>query len=358
MKPLRQAVCSEIALQSGQAPEWIEIIPLGAIQAVDGRAWTLQDAEAVIRASARPKTQLVIDRDHETDFAAKGTQIRAAGWIESMEVRNGSIWAKTSWTARAEQEIVGREYRYLSPVFKYDQFGNVTKILRASLTNDPALELTALSSRQAEETSDEEKETNVKDFLEKLALAMGLDKSSDQEAILAACTQMKNDNTAATAFQKDVRAAVQVGDKADAAAVCTAIKTLQEKTATASNAEPDPAKYVPVQAFNEVKDQVATLSANAASKVAEDKVAAAMRDGKVTPGQKEWATAYASRDPQGFDDYIKTAPVIVAPGETTKTATASAAANAGNGSSEEKAVCAQLGIDPSKLNAKKEGTEE
>jgi len=42
---------------------------------------------------------------------------------------------------------VAREYRYVSPVFQFDpKDGSVTRLLRAGLTNNPNLHLTAIAA--------------------------------------------------------------------------------------------------------------------------------------------------------------------------------------------------------------------
>ena len=91
-----------------------------------------------------------IDYDHATDFGApEGRPAPAAGWIRELEVRDGAVWGRVEWTARAASSIVAREYRYVSPVFQFDpKDGTVTRLLRAGLTNNPNLHLTAIAASQ------------------------------------------------------------------------------------------------------------------------------------------------------------------------------------------------------------------
>lgn len=120
------------------------------MSARDGRRFVLADAAAVVeRTLVRAgKAHLPIDYEHQTDLAAEnGRPAPAAGWISQLSVRADGIWALVDWTAKARAMLAAREYRYISPTFMADKdTGTVRVILRAALTNNPALELTALAS--------------------------------------------------------------------------------------------------------------------------------------------------------------------------------------------------------------------
>jgi phage I-like protein len=66
--------------------------------------------------------------------------------LKAFKVENGSIFARVEWTAEAAEAVKGKKYRYVSPVFEHAKDGSVERILRAALTNNPALiELPALA---------------------------------------------------------------------------------------------------------------------------------------------------------------------------------------------------------------------
>lgn len=48
---------------------------------------------------------------------------------------------------------------------------------------------------------------------------------------------------------------------------------------------------------------------------ADDLVLQAMKDGKISAAQKEWATTYALSDPEGFKVFAEKAPVVVPVGK-------------------------------------------
>src|ERR1700693_6392182 len=131
------------------APEWIELLPAGEFVGRDGRGpFRVSNAEAVIAATdaLRMEAGLPIDYDHATDFAAPSERrAPAAGWIRAIEVREGALWGKVEWTTHGSAAVAAHEYRYISPVFEYSHDGEVQRVLRAALTNNPNLYLTAIS---------------------------------------------------------------------------------------------------------------------------------------------------------------------------------------------------------------------
>jgi phage I-like protein len=130
-----------------EPPEWVHLMPNGEIDARDGRKFRLDQPDAVIALTKQLGMDLPIDFDHAIDLAAPGTPAPAAGWIKTLEPRGDGIWGRTEWTERGAASLRSREYRYLSPVFEHLKGSNaVTRILRAALTNNPALHLTAVAS--------------------------------------------------------------------------------------------------------------------------------------------------------------------------------------------------------------------
>ena len=65
-----------------------------------------------------------------------------------------------------------------------------------------------------------------------------------------------------------------------------------------------------------LQQRVAELEKQAASQKAEELVGLALKDGKLSPAQKEWAVAYALSDPKGFAKFVEKAPVVVPMGKT------------------------------------------
>ena len=140
------ALCNEIP---SSAPEWVQIMPSGPeIKGLDGRKWNMKDPSKLIDKFKQSGLPLVIDYEHAQELKSpKGEEAPAAGWVEDLELRDGEIWAKVSWTERATKTINSREYRFLSPAFLYDNRNEILELSSVGLTNRPNLIMAALNSR-------------------------------------------------------------------------------------------------------------------------------------------------------------------------------------------------------------------
>ena len=292
-------------------------MPAGRNYGFDGRGpFEMKNAEAVIAASIRAKTDLVIDRDHQTLFMPKGTEVVAAGWIKKMEARNGEIWGFVEWVDKASAQLAAKEYRYISPVFKTNPAtGEITQIIHASLTNNPNFELTAVASADLElsatPTTPEEK-TTMDELLKKLAALLGLAETATQEEIIERVQNLQTQAPAAEAASAEIKAIRKLLKLDAGASVEEEIQAMAARIETGEIKKPDASEYVPMSVFNELKTNFADLQKEQTIKKAEDAVTAAMKAGKVSPGQKEWALEYASSNLAGFNKYVEGAPVIVA----------------------------------------------
>lgn len=129
----------------------VRIIPAGYFRAKDGRPsgqisdWYLDASIAaqLIVALSVSVDAYVIDYEHQTLQKEKnGQPAPAAGWFKGLEWREGEglFMKNIEWTDRARQMIGAGEYRYLSPVFRFNPTtGDVTSLHSVALTNDPAL---------------------------------------------------------------------------------------------------------------------------------------------------------------------------------------------------------------------------
>jgi phage I-like protein len=309
------------------APEWIELLPAGVFYGRDGRGpFRLEDPAAVIASTTalQMNAGLPIDYDHATDFGApEGRPAPAAGWIRELEVRGGGVWGRVEWTARAASSIVAREYRYVSPVFQFDpKDGAVTRLLRAGLTNNPNLHLTAIAASQVAaadiETKDECMEFPTQELRELLSL--------NGEATVAEVV----------AKVRELRAA------GDAAA-----------TATGAHAH-DPAHYVAIAEFERTLTELNALKAERARERAAYTVEEAIRAGKIVPAQREWAIAYCAADARGFQAFAAKQPSIL--GENLGLSGEPPADRRASGlNAAEIAICAQLGLKHSEFIRRKRG---
>ena len=209
-----------------QTEQWIHLMPSGEFSPRDGRGpWAMHNADAVIAASSAfaGNKPIPVDYDHQIDMAVKnGQPAPAAGWINHLESRVDGLWGFVEWTAKASAHLAAKEYRYLSPVFNHTPSGEVTRVLRAALTNNPALELTALASAQGADMQSQ-------DPLVELRSLLGLANDSDMTAIV----QVVRDLTAAACGTKpDVDQFVSLG-KFQEAIVSTTLAFQQQAEETA-----------------------------------------------------------------------------------------------------------------------------
>ena len=324
---------------SGQTPpEWVELLPGGAVKARDGRSWRNDDPAAVIAAtrSHAGATDPVVDYEHQTDLApANGQPAPAAGWMRDLEVRDGAIWGRVEWTAKATEMIAAREYRYLSPVFFHDKAGRIKRLARAALTNKPALELPALA--REEHTMHD----TLSKALKKVLATLGLTEEANETAVEAALARYEEQSSAG-------RAAVY-GLKAVATALNLDDSSTSEEIVAAAKAAhtPDPGAFVPRSEFDKVARTLAQVQDERAAEKATAAVDEAIGAGKVTPAQRDWALAYARAGAEGFERYCEAAPVILAPGslgEPRPTGDPDAALT-----EDELAVCKAMGLDAEKF---------
>ena len=345
-------------------PEWIELIPAGEFKGRDGRGpFRLTDPKKVIGATRALQMDagLPIDYDHATDFGApEGRPAPAAGWICGFDDRDGSLWGKVEWTAHGAEAVAMREYRYISPVFEYAENGDVVRLLRAALTNNPNLFLTAISSRNGSRQVEsgkgnrrgQEDSRHMNAFASEVRKLLGLADESTPEELLEAIAELVKQNEASKTegTNRTGREAPEEDHGASALA--------------------DAARYVPVAKFEEVLTELNRLQVARGREQAEKTVDNAMRDGRLSPSQREWAISYCQADPSGFARFIANqSPLLTIaaagraegpgsrgvqfnrrPDEVAVNERAFAGLNAVEG-----AICARLGIKPREYATRKSG---
>ncbi len=353
MNKLRTTSCA-VELPGG-APEWIQLLPAGDVRSRDGRRWRLDAPVNVIAASLERAgaTDIPIDYEHQTDLAPdNGQPAPAAGWIKALEARAGAIWGRVEWTERAAEHIRQREYRYVSPTFIHGKNGRIKMIMRAALTNSPALDLQALAKTEEDNPM---KQTLIDKILNKLGLKASATDADVEQAL--ANLEAPPADEAAKADDVDalsqVAAAIGLDGEVSADAIVAKAKALREQMDAASSV--DPQAYVPRSEFDAAAKQLAALQEQTAAAKATAVVDVAVAAGKVSPAQRGWALAYAKADGGGFDKYVVASPVIVAPEAigTGKTPSHPDAAL----TEDEVAVCKALGITAEQFKESKKDEE-
>lgn len=321
------AVCDCALAADGRAPDWVHLFPAGRMTGRDGRVFVLLDAEAVIRDFRARGIDLPVDFEHQNDRpeAKLHGPVPAAGWIKELRADDTGLWGRIEWTATAREMIGQREYRYLSPSFTFHPENRaILRLKGAGLVHNPNLELTALASEEPDMPAPDETDRNQpaqSEAAARIAALLGLPPDSDPQDILRAVM-------------------VAVG--------LLPSRQVQEKAMAAER--PDPARFVPVDAVQELmtthNERVATMREAEASA----KVATALREGHITPGLRDWATALCMQNPESFDAFLSRSaapyarllrPVEFGPLDSAAASPSSTPAAA--------AICAQLGLAPDAL---------
>ena len=279
---------------------------------MDVPAWRINEAIAGrVIAAHNPAQPPVIDYEHQTlHKEANGQPAPAAGWIHGLRwIADKGLYAEVELTQRARDLVAAGEYRYFSPVFEYAKStGDVARVLMGALTNHPAIAgmdainlMAAATARFGATPHPNPPETTVT-LLEKLLAAIGLPANTTEDAAIAACTSIKSQADAA-------RAALKLDGTATAetvTAACTSLRT------AATNATPDPAKYVPVSVVEVLKTSVAALTAKVGERQVEDLITPALADGRLLPAQETWARDLGKTNLAALTAYLKTAQPIAA----------------------------------------------
>lgn len=208
----------------GSVPDWIHLCLSGTFRATDGRGpFTVADPAALVAASLS-RLPMPVDQDHATDITkTTGCMAPARGWIVELEARADGVWGRVEWTASGRALLADRAYRGISPVITYDDNGRVLQILRAALTNDPALDqLTTLM--MSEDTS--------MDWRAKMIEMLGLAATASDDELMAALRARLASGDGQAAMSADVANEL----RAQLAAVTAQVTTLKLDAATAQAA--------------------------------------------------------------------------------------------------------------------------
>lgn len=267
-----------ITVDGGNAPEWIELLPAGQIvTGRDGRTWINDRPDIVLGSFAAEGKDLPIDWEHSSELRAPdGETAPAAGWIKEMEARDGGVWGRVEWTGKGAASITSREYRYLSPVFRYEmESRRIFRITSCGLTNQPNLFLNALNRVDHQEV------VMTREQMDQLCKMCGIAAGSSAAEILAACK--KCCDKAMNHEQPSLDSFVPRADYD---------KALNRATSAESS--------------------LLTITAAEQDKAINTEIDAALAAGKITPATKEYHVAQCRQEGglDRFKAFAQAAPVV------------------------------------------------
>lgn len=335
---------------------WLQVTPAGHFKPADGReikvpSWHIDQAVAskVIERFHATKTKRVVDYEHQTlRKEENGQPAPAAGWFTSLEWREGQgLFAQVQLTARAADYIAQGEYQYFSPVFLYHATtGDVLDVQMGALTNAPAIDgMQALSLRAAASFGcfdDSSEENPVNPLLLALIAALGLaETTTEEQAVAALCAHTTN-----------LRNALGLDDKANGAALIAACTSLKAKSAVGA----DLAQFVPLSAVNDMKVEIAALTARLGERDEKDlegQIAGALADGRLHTSMEGWARDLGKSNRAALTTYLDTAAPIAALTRSQTGGKPPVAAEKTGLTQDELAVCSAMGVTAEQFKAAK-----
>lgn len=336
-------------MEVGGAPEVISVLPMGHVTSAKGEFDVDEESFASMKAQiAQRGVDLVVDYEHQT---LTGEQAPAAGWVKELFLDDGQIKARVEWTGRAKEYLSNKEYRYLSPVITVRKSDNKAMGLHSiALTNTPAIEhMEAIVNSLTFEGGQ-----NNMEFLKELAKLLGLGEDATEQQVMDALKACLEEN-------KSLKETVEAGkqppaedDKVVANKEVCELLGFKAGAATADVAAAIMSLKGGVVGGVNLVEQVKSLEAKLADREAEEAVEMALKAGKITPAQRDWAKGYALKNLDDFKGFVEKAPQVVPMGNVGDSETL--ALKGGELDEPTMLVCKQLGISPE--DVKKYGLKE
>lgn len=291
--------------------------------------------------------QIHFDYDHASEFKSDNPQEagKAAGWLKSLFIEDGALWAIPRWTKAAYDAIKAGEWKYISPAFAL----NYTKddgtelgpaLTSIALTNHPFLkgmepiaasETAVIDMTKASSTPPRRKAQMPPIKLELEPKTIGLSEDATPEQATEQITKIFGEHKsfaerieALTGMVKSVF--VKLGLKEDevpdldaedadekvAAAADTRVAALTEK----KDPKPEPGTVVLSEKKLAELEAMAAAGSEAAKELHDSKREAAveklLQERKITPAQKEYAAKLYDKDLEMFEEWAGTLTPIAA----------------------------------------------
>lgn len=284
----------------------------------------------------------VVDWHHQTLDQERGGRddAPAALWIKDIEVDDGYVWGVVeSWTPKAAERVLSREYRFISAVFYHDDENRViayhsfgllnrpgTHRQRAILVAHPDSEPTGVD---AQERVQERKEMN--EIVNAVLAALRLNENATREQVLAKLSELQS-------AHQNVTALAALTGQSEPTAILGAVQALKENQAQ----------------LEALRTENERLKAAAKERRIAELLDRGEAEGKITPADRQAiltddAFRYMREDPTALEGFIKLAAPKVAFEAKLQPPVGGAAAL----SAEEAEVAAQLGITPDDFKAAK-----
>lgn len=318
---------------NGVVPTEIQVIPYAINQQTPQGIFTCDEGcqSIIISEFITHINDMVIDYEHQT---LMNVEAPAAGWGKRENLfskgKEGLWLRNVDWTSKARNYIANKEYRFVSPVFlKRLSDDRVVRLINVALTNQPNIDgMVPITNKYVYDlTTAKEEKPMWKELMKRLGLTetateqdaiVAINKLADPVRILANKSVLAALGLTETATENDAIAAIKKLAESVRIVANKSVLTALGLTESATEAEITGTIMAMKQSHTQVGDlatQVKKLQDKLNASAASDAVAVAMKDGKITPAQKEWADEYAKRDLEGFKVFVAKAPVVVVLGK-------------------------------------------
>ena len=318
----------------GEADDAIQLFPSGEFTAPEGALqgegpWHLDaDLAANVISALSTSNHILIDYDHQSLLFTQNHQpLESAGTFSGANLQwreNGGLFATgVEWLAAAKAHFSKGEILYISPLFTYDKStGAVKNLISVAVTDNPAIKNMRAIKLAAANLIHPPKE----DVMNKALLALlGLPENATDDEAIAACKLMQQSAETVNTLTDQVAAL-----KANA------------------SANPDPAKFVPIETMAAMQAQIAALSTQINGKECGDLIIAALADGRLLDAQKSWAETLDAKQLKAF---LKDAPAIAALKSQQSDGVSIDADGKAFLNTDQLAVCKSMGIEPKDYQA-------
>lgn len=304
--------CAGQGIDVSGVPAEIKILPLGRVHSQKGDFNVDKESFELIRKQFKGrKVDIVIDYEHQT---LADVQAPAGGWIKDLYLGADAVMAKVEWTKKAAEYLRNKEYRYLSPVVLVRKRDKKAMALHsAALTNTPAIDgmFALVNSLDIEDIPEGGNSMDLKEF----AKALGLPEDATEEEVRKAAEAAGK----AAEKLKELEGNVSgEGEKTPEAAEVVANSTILSMLGLKADAKTEDvaASIMALRAgAPDVQAELLALKQQMQEKAADEAAAMALKAGKITAAQSEWAQSYALKDPEGFKGFVEKAPVVVPQGK-------------------------------------------
>lgn len=293
----------------GQCPEEVKILPVGTVNSEKGDFIVDLESYKEMKAEMQRRgIDIVIDYEHQT---LKDVQAPAGGWVKDLIYTPEAIVAKVEWTPKAKEYLKNKEYRYLSPVVLTRKSDSKAVVLHSlALTNTPAINGMFAIVNSVDFNTINTKTGGKEMDLQRIKELLGLPAETPEEDVMNALVKVL----------EKVKDAPDSKPEEDKEVVANSVILGLLELPADSKTEDVTTKIMALKAgVSRQNQEIQETMERLRQRDADDAVMMALKAGKITAAQKDWAKEYALKDRKGFDCFVEKAPTVVPVGKLNTT---------------------------------------